>query len=278
MLFGTREFMQEIRDPDVDPSYELAGWGEATPFLNGGLGVASSVAGHREYFFTWSNVTRDEARKITDYADGVYGVGPLYMFDPVAADRNVLPQSWATASLAGYDAIPWAGNTRPVLSAQADQSQGYPVEKATYTLVADTPLRSVFVPIPAGFSAWVGVHGDAGAAGRVKVTPFTGAVAGTKVNPTILSVSTTTRVNELVEGTGFELSLDVSSPGACPVVAVIAQILPDGVSPEPGGFISGQGNAGLKFLGRPVVVPNTVADGLELVTVSAKLGEVQRWS
>jgi hypothetical protein len=99
------------------------------------------------------------------------------------------------------------------------------------------------------------------------------------VFPTILSVSTTTRVNtEISDGaTGLELSLDNTSAGSPALVGMIVQILPDGVTPATGGFLSGQGHSGMAFLGRPVVVPNTVADGLELVTVSAKLGEVGEW-
>jgi len=279
MWFGTRTFMQEIRDPDIDPDYEVVGWGESTQFISGGLGVSASDVGHREVFLTWSNVSRAEARKITDYADRVYGRGLIYWVDPVAADVNVLPQSWAVPALAGSDAVPLAGDARPTISANTDQSQGYPSEKATYEIAEDTTLRSIFVPIPSGFVAWVGIHGDVSAQDFVKVTPYTGAFTGTEVFPTILSVSTTTRVNtEISDGaTGLELSLDNTSAGSPALVGMIVQILPDGVTPATGGFLSGQGHSGMAFLGRPVVVPNTVADGLELVTVSAKLGEVGEW-
>jgi len=279
MWFGTRAFMQEVRDPDVDPNYEMVGWGEATQFLNGGLGVSSSDVAHREVYLSWSNVTRDEARKITDFADRVYGRGLIYWLDPVAADRNVLPQSWAVPALAVSDAVPLAGDDRPTVSANTDQSQGYPAEKATYTITESTTLRSIFIPIPPGHVGWVGIHGDVSAQDFVKVTPYTGSVAGTAVFPTILSVSTTTRVNtEIGDGaTGLELSLDNAEAGSPALVGMIVQVLPDGQTPATGGFISGQGHSGMAFLGRPLVVPNTVADGLELVSVTAKLGEVGEW-
>lgn len=276
MWFGTRAYMQEVPDPDIDPDFSSLGWGEETQFVGGGLGVSSSVSSHREYYLSWTAILASEGRQITDYADGVYGSGLIYWLDPIAARSNALPQSWATPAQGGYDAVPLAGSVRPTLSANADLSQGYPAEKATYTLAGDTTLRSVYIPIPPGHVAWVGVHGDAGAQDRVKVTPYTGATAGTVVNPTILSVSTTTRVNTEVEGTGLELSLDITSPGACPIVGMIVQVLPDGETPATGGFISGQGHSGCRFMGKPTRLAFKVGSP-DQVSVTAKLGEVGEW-
>lgn len=281
MWFGTRAFMQEIANPLVRPQHSRVGWEESIQYLGGRRGISSSADAHQEWFFDWGHISREQVQQITDYADGVYGkLGTrpgevlLYWVNKITADRNVLPQSWATPALAGYDAVPMAGDDRPVLSANTDQSQGYPVEKATYTLAAETVLRSLFVPIPPGHVAWVGVHGDAGAQDRVKVTPFVGATAGAVVHPTILSVATTTRVNTEIEGTGLELSLDKTTPGACPIVGLIVQLLPDGQTPQTGGFISGQGHAGCTFEGRPSLVPAVLDGDFSAVQVSGKLVEV----
>ncbi|MFF2493257.1 hypothetical protein [Agromyces sp. NPDC058064] len=213
-------------------------------------------------------------QQITAYADGVYGPGPFYWIDPLAADMNVLPQSWATPSLAGYDAVPFAGDDRPVLAPQTDQSQRYPSEKAAYTLAADTPMRSLYIPIPPGHVAWVGVHGDADATGRVKVTPFEAAVAGTAEHPTILSVATSVRVNTMVEGTGLELALDNTDPGTCTLAGLIVQVLREGVSPATGGFIPGQGHAGCKFDPRLTEIPLVIDGDQSFVQLSGKLVEV----
>lgn len=279
MWFGTRAFMQEVTDPQMDPDYEAVGWSESTQYLNGGLGVSASTVAHQEYFLSWGLLSRAEVRKIADYADGVYGSGLIYWLDPVAADANVLPQSWATPSLAGYDAVPLAGDTRPTLSANPVLSQGYPAELATYTVAEADTLRSVFVPIPPGHSAWVGVHGSVSAQDFVKVTPFTGSTAGTVVHPTILSTATTTRVNTEIAGgaTGLELSLDNTTGGTFTLAGIIVQVLREGVTPSTGGFISGQGHSGCRFLGRPIRVPYAVADGMDLIALSAKLGEVGEW-
>lgn len=273
MWFGTRAHMVEVTDPQSQPDYVTIGWEETTQYLNGGLGVSSSVGAHKEFYLSWTALTRAEVRQITDYADGVYGTGLIYWIDPVAADQNVLPQSWATPSTGAYDGVPLAGDVRPTVSSNGTLTQGYPAELATYTLTGDESLRSVFVPIPPGYSAWVGVHGAVDAAGFVKVTPYTGSTAGTVVHPTILSTATTTRVNTEIEGTGLELSLDNSTPGSFTLAGLIVQILPTGTTPETGGFISGQGHSGCRFLGRPTTVPYT----LDSVSVVAKLGEVGEW-
>jgi len=277
MWFGTRAYMQTVRDPDVSPDYEVVGWGETTQYLNGGLGVSASATAHREYTISWSSLTRDQVRQITDYADGVYGTGLIYWLDPVAMDKNVLPQSWATPALGGRDAVPLAGNVRPPVFSQSDQSQGYPTESAEYTMSGATVVRPLFIPVPSGYTAWFGVHGSS-ATNFVKVTPYTGASAGTPVYPAILGVNTTTRVNTSVSSvTGIQLSLNNGVTGSGILTGMIVQILPTGATPATGGFISGQGHSGCRFIGRPTVVPETVASGLEVLSVTAKLGEVGAW-
>ena len=189
---------------------------------------------------------------------------------------GLLSQAGATPSLAGYDAtplgwVPGPGVTRPVLLPQTDQSQGYPVEKARYTLVDGMTVRPLSVSIPPEHVAWVGVHGDSDADGKVKITPFDGATPGTVVHPTILSVSTTTRVNTMVEGDWLELALDPFVEGPCTLAGMIVQILPVGATPETGGFISGQGHAGLK-IDRDSLSETAVS--LDFVQLSAVLKEV----
>jgi hypothetical protein len=276
MWFGTRAYMQEVPDPDIDPDFSSVGWSQPTSYLNGGLGVSASTNSHHEYYLSWTAISAAEGRQVTDYADGVYGSGLIYWLDPIAARSNVLPQSWATPSIGGYDGVPLAGDVRPTLSTNSVTSQGYPAELATYTLTEDSVLRSVFVPIPAGYVAWVGVHGAGDAQDMVKVTPYTGSTAGTVVYPTILSTATTTRVNTEIEGTGLELSLDNTTPGTFTLAGMIVQVLPDGVTPETGGFISGQGHSGCRFIGKPTRAAFKVGSP-DQVSITAKLGEVGEW-
>lgn len=284
MWFGNRLYMQEVPNPEADADVSPVGWEESTGYLNGGLGVVASTSAHAVHYFSWPAILEAEGRAITDYAAGVYGSGLIYWHDPIAARSNALPQPWATPALAGHDGVPLVGDVRPVLTANPVMSQGYPAELATYTVSDESVSRSVFVPIPPGHVAWVGVHGAADAAGFVKVTPFVGATAGTPVNPTILTTATTTRVNTSVGGDGIdglELSVDVSSLGvgetdSFTLAGMIVQVLPVGQFPATGGFISGQGHSGCSFMGKPTRLLHKVGNA-DRVSITAKLGEVGEW-
>jgi len=93
---GTREKMLEIRAPSVNMPSSKAGYFNKVDFLNGGTAIRRSTAAHKNYAMTWNSMSRDEARDILDIADGVHGTGPVYVHDPVTADRNALPQWWAS--------------------------------------------------------------------------------------------------------------------------------------------------------------------------------------
>jgi hypothetical protein len=138
MWFGTRSYMVEVTDPQMNPDYESVGWGESTQYLNGGLGVSQSVAAHQEFFLSWAAMSRAEVRKITDFADGVYGTGLIYWLDPVAADQNVLPQQWATPSIGAYDGVPLAGDIRPVASANSSSRSRLVIRRGLVSTVRVT--------------------------------------------------------------------------------------------------------------------------------------------
>jgi hypothetical protein len=54
------------------------------------------------------------------------------------------------------------------------------------------------------------------------------------------------------------------------------QVLETGVTPETGGFISGQGNSGLQFVSQPTYTPYSSA--LNKVGVVAELAENYGWT
>ena len=193
---GTREQMLEVRAPSVNMPSSKSGYFNKVDFLNGGTAIRRSRAAHKLYTITWNSMDTDEARKILDVADGVYGTGPVYIHDPVTADRNVLPQWWATPSLGGYDGLPLNDGTRGELVTTPTNSLGFPHDSITYTVLSGE-TRRVWVPIPAGHTAWVGVHGADGTGGTVVATPTVDAVNdGTPVTLTMLSVTDDTRFNQ----------------------------------------------------------------------------------
>ena len=179
MWFGNRNYMQWIPCPQVGAAYGSIGSGNGGQYLHGGSFRRQTLNTTKGRSLTWSLNARDAIRPITDYVEGVYGRGAIYWLDPFDMDKNVLAQSFATPSLGGYDGIVLnGGDLRPQLVVTTPNPYGYPAESAVYTLNAatDKPYRH-WVPIPPGYTAWVGANGVAGTGGTVYARTTNGPVA-----------------------------------------------------------------------------------------------------
>jgi hypothetical protein len=112
MWFSTRDYGAWIQCPSIEMPSKKEGWNSNGLFLNGGAYSRSSTAAHKHYNMSWGNINRDEARKILDFADRLYGDGPFYWVDPFVAEYNMLPQWFASPSQGITDGIPLNGGTR----------------------------------------------------------------------------------------------------------------------------------------------------------------------
>lgn len=274
---GTRKRLVELRAPSVNMPSSKQGFFNKVDFLNGGTAVRRSTASHKNYTMTWNFIERDDARVITDLADGVYGTGPIYVHDPVAADRNVLPQWWATPAQGLRDGLPLNKGVRGVAAATPTNTLGFPVDSITYTVLAGQ-TRRVWVPIPPGYTAWVGAYGADGTGGTVVATPTVDSVTdGTPVTLTLLDVTDDSRFNQSFASSSFDgVELSLGGEGTVTLTGIMVQVLETGVTPETGGFISGQGNSGLQFSTQPQYVPYSSA--LDKVGVVAEFTEYYGWS
>lgn len=274
---GTRKQLLEIRAPSVNMPSSKQGYFAKTDFLNGGTAIRRSTAAHKNYTMTWNFIERDDARVITDLADGVYGTGPIYIHDPFTNDRNVLPQWWATPAIGLRDGLPLNDGFRGVATATPSNSLGFPTDSITYTVLSGQ-TRRVWVPIPPGYTAHVGAYGVDGTGGKVVATPTVDASTdGTPVDLTLLAVSDNSRFNESFDSASFNgVELSLGGEGTVTLTAIMVQVLETGVTPESGGFISGQGNSGLQFISQPQFVPYSAA--LDKVGVVAELAEYFGWS
>jgi hypothetical protein len=269
--------MLEVRAPAVNMPSSKQGYFNKVDFLNGGTSIRRSTAAHKNYTMSWNFLDRDEARKILDLADGVYGRGPIYVHDPMAADRNVLPQWWATPSQGLSDGLALNDGTRGEAVTTPANTLNFPSESVLYT-VLEGQTRRVWVPIPDGYTAWVGAYGSNGTGGTVVATPTINAGSdGTPVTLTLLSVSSDARFNQSFASSSFDgVTLSLGGAGTLTLSGIMVQVLETGVTPETGGFISGQGNSGLQFVAQPTYTPYSSA--LDKVGVVAELTEYYGWT
>ena len=252
---GTKQHMFEVRAPSIDMPSEKQGFTNELLFLNGGASVRRSIASHKRYTLTWNAVDRDDARVVLDLADGVYGTGLIYWHDPFVADRNVLPQWWAVPSQGGYDGLPLNAGERGRLVPTPANTLRFPVESIEYTVELNKSRR-VWVPIPPGYTAHVGVYGQNGTGGGVQVKQtLAGDDVAAPTTLTLLDVTDDSRFNASFSGNIDGIELSLTGVGTVTLSGMMVQVLKNGVTPETGPFISGQGHSGLTFLTQPTYTP-----------------------
>jgi hypothetical protein len=268
----------ELPAPSVNLPSSKQGYYSLSEFLNGGASMRQSVAAHKTYTMTWNSLTRDEARIITDFADGVHGTGEIYVHDPITADRNVLPQWWATPSQGGYDGLPLNARTRGRLVDTPPNTLNMPVESIEYTVVLGN-TRNVWIPIPPNHTAWVGAYGSDGTGGAVRAIPTAGPTNvddGPTDLLTLLNVTDDSRFTNSYNGNNWNgVKIGLGGEGTVTLTGLMVQVLENGTTPETGGFISGQGNSGLRFVSQPSVTPYSAV--FDRVGVVAEFVETGGW-
>lgn len=292
MWMATRTAGAWVKMPDSGLAFSPAGWAASqsssgTGFMNGGNAVRRSKTTHMDYPMAWNIAKRLDASTLRDFYTGVYGPGLIYFIDPMAADLNVLPAQWAFPALACYDGVPLIAppNTgalvRPTNVPTPANTYNYPTETAQYNLsAAGLTSRSLYIPIPPGCDAWVGVQGTIDGTGGLRVTPVlrsTGA-SGAAVFPTMLPVAGSTRVNQNIPGsTNSGIVLDIATGTATTLAlsGMCVQILPTGKAPTIGNFIGGLGHSGCDFDAAPAIT--ALSSVLDQVSASWNLTEVGDW-
>jgi len=279
MWFGTRNNMRWIKAPQVGMPSAKSGRYSDAEYINGGAFAQSSTASHKNYRMTWESATRDQVRPIMDYRDGLYGNGPFYWCDPIAMQYNLLPQ-WLASPFQGLDdgLILTGKDARGEPVDTPANILNYPTQSIRYTVAASDPVKKVWVPIPSGYTLWVGAHGQDGTGGTVVATPTTGpTTTGTAVNLTLLSVTSTTRVNQSFDGDTYGgVLVSLGGVGTVTLSGIIVQVFKTGTTPPTGDFISGQGHSGCSFSGWPDYTPYSAA--LDIVGLVAEFVETEGWA
>ena len=297
MYFGTRERMTWVKAPAIEAGLSRARWGTSGVYLNGGAYVRQSNTGHKKYSFSWGMTAQENIYTIVDYADGLYGTGLMHFHDPFAMGVNVFSQAWAAPSLAGTDAPSLIEGIRPTLSPTPDNNYAYPSNSAVYTLLADSSVNEFLIPVPAGYTLHVGVHGSATGSAAINIRSldgdevggllpgeFTLPGAGTLVTDvlaatplTMLPVTTPQLTNYSVSGIPWA-AISLQGVGQLTLSGLIAQVLPNSDSPLVGSFKSGRGHSGCRFdPNQPTVSGFSAPSALDMVSASATLTETGAW-
>lgn len=278
MWFGNKRKMVWVPCPAVGGGYQKRGSYKSLDLSNGGAVGRLTMSAAQSYSLSWALAPSVDIRKITDFAEGVYGPGHIYWSDPFAMDQNVLSQVFATPSLGAYDGPILSGDTsRPSVSGTPTNDYNLPVEQATYTLKStSTPLKH-WVPIPPGHTAWIGAYGTASGA-NVRVQPTKGGSNfGSAITFAPAAVNATNRwprsVSSATGADGIDLSL--GGVGTITLAGLAVRVLPTGFTPEHGLFIAGRGHSGCTFTGHPSVEAYSAA--LDLQGLSAEFVEVAPW-
>lgn len=288
--FGTEQRSGWFRSPMRNYEAPPETYSEGGTLLNGGGYQFDAWGSHKMYQFEWGSATPVEwAQKLKSYSDGTNGRGLIYFHEPVAYTRNVLPARWADPSMAlNYEGSGLVYGVDPVpVDTPGGDDNNYPVLSAQYNLdFVASGWRgredAVFVPIPAGYTLFLGAaysytgaggvfyresnRGVLGATGRVSPTPLDGTtVAGDFVS-----------ASETLSGVWLYVGKSVSGAGSVTLSGMTARLIETekafdsfgygegDYGDEPyGGFtsfsvalmlgpwIGGMGNSGTRFVGKP---------------------------
>jgi len=274
---GTREKLFEVKAPAVNMPSSKIGFSSELNFLNGGADVRRSTAAAKRYSMTWNVMTRDEARVVLDLADGIYGNGPIYWHDPFAADRNALPQWWASPMQGIIDGLPLNADDRGVAVDTPANNLDLPLKSIEYNVLLGT-TRTVWIPIPQGYTAWVGAYGIDGTGGRLEAIPTVNSqVDGANTPLTFLDFTDNSRFSNSFSSNDFDgVKIALGGAGTVTLTGIMVQVLKNGKMPQPGKFISGQGNSGCSFIAQPDYTPYSAA--LDKVGLVAEMVETGGWT
>jgi hypothetical protein len=261
VYFGNSEKQAWIVAPKTGLKAGSQGFVSEQKLLNGRTFIDRSKGSHRRFSPSWIGSMNDTALEnslltIKDFADGLYGDGPFYWIDPFATDTNLLPPHWAAPSMTAYD-WPDIWDFEPIEFPATDANNlNYPPKSVRFDIGDETAFngtKKLRMIIPDGYTLNFGWHGvvDAGTCG-VKIDRYlrsTGAVES--VTPAVISVSSSNRTNLSISGSKYSF-IDIylykgATEADFTVSGMIAQVLPDGVAVQAGGFMSGRGTTGIEF-------------------------------
>lgn len=271
--------------PETGMDGSSMGLSDYMEFSNGGAYVANSEATHRRFDMSWGATAHSKMKWLTEFRNGVYGNGLLYMIDPFA--DNALPPHWARPELAtrGWPSHMGVENAPERIPVTA--SGVMPRFAARYTIynVNTVPSRVLTLLIPPNGDLRFGFSGTTFNGGVMRyrtISAATGAVSA-PTTITLLSYTGTTRTNVTLSGATYkavQIYLDSDLPGASllALISGTAVYRINNVGPTlPTIHTEGEGHTGLMFDGNPTKTYIMSSGGRQIVSAAASFIEVGAW-
>ncbi len=261
MWFGTLDRMQWIRTPLSGAEVSGEGFHASGTLLNGGGYGRHSWNTHRVYTYEWpASSPGQDIQTIHSYRSGVYGRGLLYWIEPNVMDKNVLPLRWSSPAVACGDETTHVYGVYPdETSVSGGEANGLPVSAAYYDLSSvsagyRSDLETVFLPIPPGYTAYVGAVYSATGSAKVYVTPVdSNGNNGTAQALTEVGVADADlHPDTFTGGKGIRLWVGKGGSGTATLtwVATSIRMVPTSKTLDVNGpWIAGMGHAGCRFDG-----------------------------
>ena len=287
LWFGTENYMLWLPTPKTGADVSPQAWSTDGTNLNGGGYVFNSWDSHRQYIFEWSDTSaRQVAQLVHSFADGTYGRGLIYFIDPLIYDTNVLPKRWADPSITlNYEGPSLVKGVTPTSTPTSSwKTNMLPIQTTVYDLSSiSSGIRngeSVFIPIPDGFTLYLGAIYSATKTGGVYVTPVDmNGNDGTATKLTAVSVSAINLAPDKFTGlAGVRLWVGktANDTSTVSITAMTGRLAKTSGVTQVGPWVGGQGHSGCRIVGKPTYVNNTGVNGGQ-VGFAATFREVGSW-
>lgn len=255
--------MQFVPCPSIDSVIQRNRYTERMQFENGGGDARRSAQYQMEYQFNFSGPAHEVEGidAFNKFAQGFYGDGLIQLAHPANFETNMFPAAWASPGLIEQG---WAniGSTVPSFAATNVTSYGQPPRTATWTVTqqAGTYTKSVTIAIPPTHTLHLGVSGVATGDGVVRVDPILAdGTVDTSVDLTLLSKSSSTRINTTFSGASYQavrvyITRTAATTSTVSITSMIAQLYKISASPTlPTDHYQGEGSTGLMFADDAIV-------------------------
>lgn len=257
IYFGTRERMEWVPAPKIELERGTMPWSSRADRLDGTVGIRRSAGGARQYHLEWPMKHSEDMDFVQGVLNGDFNIHHtvgtstpigdanrlgVFMLDPFAMTSNILPEWWASPSVAIRGGRPLVRKSGLVSKNNLQPSnKRQPLQGVEYqNLSTASGFSELPIPIPPGFTLHLGFVGATWAGSGLRIDKSEG---GTDT-PTLLSSANTALTNYSYSNTSGVTrwrTLRVHNAGNLALYNGYGVILPNGAPAPSGNWRPGQG-------------------------------------